>query len=56
VNLPHLKPTEFEANFAEMRYVKFNLAEGKNGVQKLKWENMAVLDGDKNLKWGNKKK
>jgi hypothetical protein len=54
VNLPELTPTEFVGNFAEMRYVKFNLAEGKNGVKKLKWENMAVSRDDKNLKWGNK--
>jgi hypothetical protein len=55
VDLPNLTPSEFEGNFAEMRYVEFNLGKGANGVHTLKWENMAVSPDGKNLKWEKSK-
>jgi hypothetical protein len=55
VNLPDLEPTQFEGNFAEMRYVEFNLGKGASGVQKLKWENM-VVSRDGKFEWEKKSK
>jgi hypothetical protein len=54
VNLPDLEPTKFEGNFAEMRYVQFNLEKGASGVKKSTWEKMVLSDAK--FEWEKKPK
>jgi hypothetical protein len=54
VDLLALKPTDFEGNFAEMRYVQFNLEKGASGVKKFTWEKMVLSDAK--FEWEKKPK